>query len=242
MGSEPSFLVIDHRFCGPPTSGNGGYVCGRLAAHIKGSARVRLFVPPPLDVPMQVENTGSDVVLRRGEQVIAQAWPHDFELDVPPCPSLTESRAMSTHYQGFAGHAFSTCFVCGPDRKAGDGLRVFPGWSAERQVVSSPWKPDPSLCDQVGNVLPWFIWAALDCPGGWSFLRTGDGAAVLGEFAVRIDKTVPGDSELITVGWEMERAGRKHRTGSALFNQEGEVLARGMATWFEIDPSQLKSS
>jgi len=203
---------------------------------------VRLSLPPPLNVPLVVEGTESGVVLRRGEQVIAQAWHYDFELAVPTCPSLAESRAMSRNYQGFEGHAFATCFVCGPERAVGDGLRVFPGWSAERQVVSSPWKPDPSLCNQEGNVLPWFVWAALDCPGGWSFMRAGGLAAVLGEFAVRIDETVPGDAELITVGWEIERAGRKHHTGSALFTLDGEVLARGMATWFEIDPNQLKSA
>jgi hypothetical protein len=98
------------------------------------------------------------------------------------------------------------------------------------------------LCDPDGNVLSWFVWAALDCPGGWSFQRLHGAAAVLGEFAVRIDAQVPGDAELITVGWEIERAGRKHLTGSALFNLKGEALAHGTATWFEIDPSQLKSA
>ena len=27
-------IIIDKRYCGPPNSGNGGYVCGRLARHI----------------------------------------------------------------------------------------------------------------------------------------------------------------------------------------------------------------
>jgi hypothetical protein len=41
-------LVIARRFCGPPNSGNGGYVCGRVAAHIPGSASVRLKTATPL--------------------------------------------------------------------------------------------------------------------------------------------------------------------------------------------------
>ena len=203
---------------------------------------MRLFVPPPLDVPLSIESTDAGVALKRGELVIAQAWPHDLDIAVPPRPSLDESRAMSQNYQGFAEHAFSTCFVCGPDRKAGDGLRIFPGWSREWKLVSAPWKPEPSLCDAHGMVQPWFVWSALDCPGGWSFLRAGGIAAVLGEYAVRIDAPVPGRDELIVVGWELERAGRKHHTGSALLNQHGEVLAVGKGTWFEVDPGQLKSA
>jgi len=31
-------IVIPKRFCGPPTSGNGGYTCGRIAAFIDGAA------------------------------------------------------------------------------------------------------------------------------------------------------------------------------------------------------------
>ena len=31
-------IIIDRRYCGPPNSGNGGYVCGRLARHIPGGA------------------------------------------------------------------------------------------------------------------------------------------------------------------------------------------------------------
>ena len=42
-------VIIDKRYRGPPNSGNGGYVCGRLARHIPGGAEVTLRAPPPLD-------------------------------------------------------------------------------------------------------------------------------------------------------------------------------------------------
>ena len=32
-------LVIPSRFCGPPGSGNGGYVCGRIAASSEQQSR-----------------------------------------------------------------------------------------------------------------------------------------------------------------------------------------------------------
>ncbi len=47
-------LTIAKRFHGPPASGNGGYVCGRLARFIPGPAVVRLKAPPPLERPLTV--------------------------------------------------------------------------------------------------------------------------------------------------------------------------------------------
>jgi hypothetical protein len=41
-------LVIPSRFCGPLDSGNGGYVCGRIAAYVSGPVTVTLRRPPPL--------------------------------------------------------------------------------------------------------------------------------------------------------------------------------------------------
>jgi hypothetical protein len=51
-------LVIPSRFCGPPGSGNGGYVCGRIAAYVDGPVTVTLRRPPPLATPMAVERAG----------------------------------------------------------------------------------------------------------------------------------------------------------------------------------------
>ena len=38
-----------------------------------------------------------------------------------------EAVAASATYPGFSAHPFPTCFVCGPERAEGDGLRLFPG-------------------------------------------------------------------------------------------------------------------
>ena len=47
-------VVIARRFCGPPTSANGGYACGLVAGLLDGRARVTLRSPPPLDRPLQI--------------------------------------------------------------------------------------------------------------------------------------------------------------------------------------------
>ncbi len=56
-------LVISRRFRGPPTSGNGGYTCGMLAAAASKPVEVRLMRPPPLDRTLEIvddpERSGS---------------------------------------------------------------------------------------------------------------------------------------------------------------------------------------
>ena len=227
-------IIIDRRFCGPPASGNGGYVCGRLASYIDGCAKVRLIIPPPLDTPLRVVRTPAGVELLCHDQLVAKAWPHHFEQHVPACPTLADAREMASRYGGFDHHVFPTCFVCGPGREEGDGLRIFPGLSHDSTLVSSPWVVDHSLCDEHGKLYPWFVWCALDCPSGWAFLHGSERPAVLGEFSVQINSTIACGQELIVVGWEIQRLGRKHHTGSALYSAAGVLLASGQATWFEI--------
>jgi len=228
-------ITIERRFRGPPNSGNGGYVCGRLAMFIQGDARVRLMIPPPLDRALHVVKTVEGAELHHQDLLVAKAWPERFAVNVPVCPSLTEAQDMSSRYGGFKQHPFPGCFVCGPHRDVGDGLRLFPGPSADGTLVGCPWTVHESLCDSSGRLQPWFVWCALDCPGGWSILHDSGRPAVLGELAVHIGR-IPGcGHQLIVTGWEIECSGRKHKTGSALYSAEAEVLAFAQATWFEID-------
>src|SRR5438477_297250 len=52
-------LVIPSRYCGPPASGNGGYVCGRVAGYLSGPVTVTLRQPVPLAAPMTVAEAAS---------------------------------------------------------------------------------------------------------------------------------------------------------------------------------------
>jgi hypothetical protein len=74
-------IIIDRRYCGPPNSGNGGYVCGRLARHIPGGAEVTLRVPPPLDKPLDVAAADDGSwQLRDGATVVASGRAARVEL------------------------------------------------------------------------------------------------------------------------------------------------------------------
>ena len=38
----------------------------------------------------------------------------------------------------------------------------------------------------------------------------------------------------IVIGWRLGAEGRKHYAGTAVFDQDGELLARAKATWVEL--------
>ncbi len=227
-------VTIDRRFCGPPESGNGGYVCGLVAGLIGGIAEATLRRPPPLDRPLEVVRLdGGGVTLRDGETVIAEAEPASVEIDIPEPVSFPDAEEAARSYIGFRHHPFPTCFVCGPQRAEGDGLRIFPGPVAGRDVVAAPWTPDASLADANSTVRPEFAWAALDCPSGFAVI-TAETVAVLGRLAVKpVAPVRPGDRCVVT-GWHLGEEGRKLHAGSALFSHSGELRAVARATWVRI--------
>jgi len=231
-------LKISRRFCGPSRSGNGGYVCGRLAKHVPGPASVRLKVPPPLEVELRIEVSDGSAQLLHGTTLIGEARGIEFDVTPPPPPSFLEAEAASRSYYGFIHHSFPYCFVCGPKRSVADGLRLFPGKIEGRSVVAAPWIPDPTLADDSATVGVEFLWAALDCPGAFSFLPLPEGkTVVLGELCVRIDAPVSPGDRCVVIGWPISVDGRKHFAGSAIFAESGRVIAVSRATWIEVPAS-----
>lgn len=225
-------LRIDSRFRGPPTSGNGGYVAGALAERLGGSdCEVTLRSPPPLDCDLDIKADGEELSLWAGDQLIAVAKPASVELNPPPPPDIESAKAASGRFTGFESHIFPACFVCGPDRAQGDGLRVFAGTWHEH-VVAAPWEPSADLHDQHGEIWPRFVWAALDCPGYFAVQHRA-GPAVLGRIAVHIER-MPKRGEALTVsGWPIASEGRKHQAGTALYSGR-ELVATAHATWIGI--------
>jgi hypothetical protein len=228
-----STVIIDARYRGPPDSGNGGYVCGIVGAAAGVPVAVRLKRPPPLDVPLELaEHDGALQLLRDGE-LVAEARPDAVDIDVPSPPSHAEAVAASFGYMGFVEHVFPTCFVCGPRRPAGDGLRIFAGSLSDRRMVAAPWIPDQSLAGPDGTIRPEFLWAALDCPGYFATPLAGR-MALLGEMATAVSRPVSPGEACVVLGWRRHSDGRKHYSGTAIFNRDGELVARASATWIEL--------
>lgn len=240
-------IIIDKRYCGPPNSGNGGYVCGRLAGHIQGGAEITLRAPPPLDRPLDVVAAdGASWELRDGDVIVGSARPAGVELARLEQASFDEARAaeLTTPIKPHE-HPLPTCFVCGPARAQGDGLRIFPGLLARQSrnasaVFAAAWIPDPTLAAEDGLVAPEFLWSALDCPTGYASSHDRESGfdrtpILLGRMSARIEaRPRPGERCVITA-WEAGRDGRKRVGEAAAYGETGTLLAVARATWIAVE-------
>lgn len=226
-------FIVEERFCGPSNSGNGGYVCGMLAGYIDGVAEVMLRMPPPLERELYVECIEDMVLLKDGESVVAEARATSLDLVVPEPPTFQQAEVAAGRYSGFKKHAFPRCFVCGPERSMGDGMRIFPGPVEGRNIVASPWIPHESFADEDGYVKPEFLWAAMDCPGAFAVIE--EIPVVLGKLTAHIMGKVRPKESCVVAGWKLARNGRKLDAGTAVFSQAGEIVGKSRATWIELN-------
>lgn len=233
-------VVIDQRFRGPPDSANGGYACGMAAQWIAGPAEVTLRAPPPLGEPLQVLRRDEGVALLDANDVlIAEAISADLRVSVPEAVSVDESRRAASRYPWRDRHPYPTCFVCGPERDAGDGLGIFPGPVDDGTLYAAPWTPEPSLADAHGNVRDEFVWGALDCPSGIVTDLFGDvGLILLGRLAADLLLPVTAGVAHVVQAWPISRDGRKLNTASALFSTDGTLCAVARAVWIELPSSR----
>jgi hypothetical protein len=133
-------------------------------------------------------------------------------------------------------HPFPTCFACGPERAEGDGLRLFAGLVGGRDLFAVPWTPADEFGSD-GSVDPLFVWAALDCPSSGPAMGSGS-PIVLASLAVDLRAPVALGEPHVIGAWEIEREGRKHHTGVALWDESGRVCAAARALWIELRPSK----
>ena len=231
-------MHIPARFNGPPGSGNGGWCAGVFAvaagAAPGGAARqVTLRLPPPLEAELEVRTdpgyggagpallasvyAGSDLIAEIAEA--AEAGP-----GVDPVPWET-AVAAARDYPGLTDHPFPTCFVCGPERAEGDGLRIFPGPLPDGRTAA-PWTVP-------GEVSVPLLWAALDCPGGWTAIKRGQ-AYVLGRITAAVEELPEPGARCVVTGAVSELAGRKALVDSAIHGSDGRRLAVARAVWIRI--------
>jgi hypothetical protein len=234
-------LTIPSRFCGPPGSGNGGYVCGRIAAYLDGPVTVTLRRPPPLATPMTVERGGeSSIRIHHRRTLIAEATssPLSQALEIPGPVSMAEAHTAAGHARYYSDPVFPACFVCGTGRQPGDGLRIFPGPVAGRPLWAAPWTPDPSVTDATGRVRPEVVWAALDCPSGIAAAEAADlaqdTAILLGRMTASLAVLPVAGDQYRVIAWPGERDGRKLTAGSALLGPGGQALAAARTLWLTV--------
>lgn len=217
-------LQIASRFNGPPGSGNGGYVAGLLAEQRdEPVVTVILRSPPPLEVPLRVADGG----LFHGDALVAQSTAGEFDHAAPSPVSSADAAAASSDYQG--NELFGQCFVCGIQRA--DGLRIQAGSVGEGRVAA-PWTPDGSV--PVGAPL---LWAAMDCPGGWTIPEMFERPGVLGSMTAAVEELPGLGEQCVVVGEFRGEQGRKARTATALYGSDGRLLGRSEQVWIRLNAS-----
>jgi hypothetical protein len=236
-----SKIVIGRRFCGPPNSGNGGYVCGLLAKDLEGPVTSVLRAPIPLDQELRFEAAGEATALFSSEgALIGEGKTVAVDLpEPPPAPSLDEARAAAARYVGHEARFHPTCFTCGTERDEGDALRVFPGQlaGAEPGVVACLWTPHAAFADADGRLAVENLWAALDCPGYFAWVvREGRHGALLGTMTGEVLQRPKAGEECIVLAWPIAREGRKELAGVALYSAAGELMARAHQVWIMMPP------
>jgi hypothetical protein len=77
------------------------------------------------------------------------------------------------------------------------------------------------------------VWAALDCPGGWSIIAPGR-PYVMGRMAAVVLAVPEPGAVCVVVGATAEVSGRKALVNSTLYGPSGEPLAYARATWIAI--------
>ena len=156
-------------------------------------------------------------------------------------PGLDAATVAAASYRNVEDHVLPHCFVCGPARPVGDGLRIFPDWLKEPSgldnpnsfpIVAAPWQPTPDLADATGHIAPEYMWAALDCPGAFAIEKE---PILLGRMTAKILTRPTTNAPIVSVAWSKGQDRRKHFAGTALFNEAGDLLAFSEQTWIQID-------
>jgi hypothetical protein len=240
-------LTIAARFAGPPGSGNGGYTSGRLARCLSSGQPVTVTLrrPPPLETELGVSRAADEEgrdearLLTADGSLVAVAGSGGFDAAPPAAIGVEVATAAESSYAGLSGHPFPGCFVCGPDRTVGDGLRLSPGRYAAGHTACV-WTPDASLRsdDDPARAAAEFVWAALDCPGGWaSDLESRP--LVLGRMTAAYERLPALHEPYVVVGEVRGNERRKTYTSSALYDAAGRLLGRAEHTWIAVDPTRF---
>ena len=257
--SRPESLIVPARFCGPPSSGNGGWTAGALAGVVEGSpedhagscrvVEVSLRRPPPRDTSLPLAWEDGTASLHHESRPVASAHVSPEEVTEVAPVGLDEAVEASATYPGLRFHPFPTCFVCGTGREEGDGLRIFPGRVSPGadggNRVAAPWTPDPSLREDFhsyGDEHPRAslaaTWGALDCAGGWA----GDmeeRLMVLARMRARVDTLPVVGEPHVVVGEARGQEGRKTFTATTLYDADGRVVGTAEHLWIAVDPADF---
>lgn len=223
---------------GPRSSGNGGWTAGALAAHLNPNAAITVALrqPPPLDVPLPTDISNNTATMRHHVtgKTVATATPAAPGWQKPAIPAIDAHHAttLAPQYPGASDHPFPTCFVCGLDRTDAVAMRLTPAPTTAlaesgHPITACVWTVPDQLDDPT-------LWAAVDCPGGWSVDLVGR-PMVLGTMTAQIHQRPKAGETAVIMGGCLTQDDTKATTQTSLW--VGDTLCvEATAVWVAVDP------
>jgi hypothetical protein len=234
IGMRRDTVTIAADVYGLPGIAFGGYVAGLTARGMDGAAKVDLHAPAPFERALQIVNDGGQATLLDRGQVIAAASTYELETTPPVVPSWSDAHDAASRFATEPSLPFPNCFGCGPQRHSDKGLRVFVGPLTGGSAVAGIWVPSSAFATG-RSVRPEFVWAALDCPGGWArrhFLGIPQ-PGITAYLAAHLDAPVRVGEPHLVLGWPIKRDGRKAWVGALIMNRNGDTCAAAEALWLD---------
>lgn len=231
----PDAVRISPGLNGPARTANGGVAAGTMARLVTGPAEVRLSSPPPMGVDLPLHVDGGWVVAAdaEGTEVLRVRPAEPPVVEVPDVDPATVGDGLP-----FPDHPAHTCVICGPDHP--DGLRVFPApVDGHPNVLATWWTPPDRAIDDTGHLREDLLWGVLDCPGALSAMHVeqdrvfGALAGITGELLA----PVRAGERVLVLGFTQGGDGRKRHTGTAVLDEDGQVLAHTSQLCILVPPS-----
>lgn len=240
-----STIRIGGWYQGPTGSGQGGWTAHRflakVAEHTERPMTVALRAAIPLDTDLVVMSQDDRWLLRAPDGttiMVAAEWEPAFA-DTTPV-TIEAARAARHRFSDIVDeHPVPDCFSCG---RRPDSMGVHAGPLADDDRFATDWTVPDWAVDDVGDVDPGTVWAAIDCCAAWWVARSridgGPSAALTVQYAVdQIHPLEPGATYAL-VGWggdhDPEWHGRKRHAASAAFDAAGRCVARSVSYWVRI--------
>jgi len=237
-----TLLTIPRQFRGPPTTANGGYICGVLSNAVggRGSAMLRAGVPVDAELTLTLADDGSATLTGAEGALLGVAKPaQDSALPAPIAPPAVEDARRFAAASPFAARSLHRgCFSCCIEREAGEGLGVVVGQieGAPAGQCAGVWTPHANFALPDATMPDEVTWGALDCPGSMAWFAKGQPVGLLGTMAGEVlARPVAGETYVVTA-WALEAEGRKHFAGVALHDRDGRLMARGGQIWIGRSP------
>ncbi len=221
-------LHVPGRFEGAPGRAQGGYTGGLLEDGQPRRVWFRSAIP--LDTDLDVAIDGETTKVSLDETLVLESHPTDTLTD--PMPSVSMDVAIAgrawSEAAGFPG-LVARCYSCGtregtlrthPGRVADGGvwaaLMIYPEWTATAGVVDPP-----------------HIWAVIDCAAGYPvhFGNPEPRFAFTGWLSVDVRSPIEPGQPTVVVAEASPWDGRKRAARSALWTEDGELVALSESLW-----------